>query len=570
MSVGIENAALSYAAQGWKLVRLWGVRAPEVCSCHKGHDCPTPGKHPCDKGWQDTATSDEDTILSWFDTDSPVNVGLLLGPESGVIDVEIDGPEAQDAWNSLGLGEIYTPTYTAGRGPHRLFRWDEQLPAVQVRKPLGIEVRIGNDGKATQSVLPPSRHHTGVDYQWVEGLSPDDVALAPLPDKLLALLWNDDGTGQLRSNIAKSPARELLHRECNEGGRNSTLHRFAVGEGFRCGPNLDDEREQQDLLLKIRAVNSFQCKPPLDDTEVVAIYRSAIAYVRKNRAAGVDEEQAIANATAPAPTRRNTGEALPSQGWQRVFTQIGLSHAPLIPGSDSDPEWGPGEWRLTVVHSDPLEYRLHVPAWTELTADGTGNIPLTVDQFRSAPKTAAAVLAATGTVMLDDEPKKWRRIWDGGYTVRDNTGGQHPSKRVARGVKAKLLDNVTHEHPGASSLRYVTLATWLYDRLSQASQPQEDDIPDPTGRGAWRQDGTLWFAWGKTWEDIERQHRVERGEKIALKRRLLARLGGVADFTHREYRHLGGARKSYVVWSRREFAVLEEMAATERLEPTPE
>ena len=188
MSVGIENAALSYAAQGWKLVRLWGVKAPEVCSCHKSRDCPTPGKHPIDKGWQDTATSDEDTILSWFDTDSPVNIGLLLGPESGVIDVEIDGPEAQDAWNSLGLGEIYTPTYTAGRGPHRLFRWDEQLPAVQVRKPLGIEVRIGNDGKATQSVLPPSRHHTGVDYQWVDGLSPDDVALAPLPDKLLALL----------------------------------------------------------------------------------------------------------------------------------------------------------------------------------------------------------------------------------------------------------------------------------------------------------------------------------------------------------------------------------------------
>jgi hypothetical protein len=35
-----------------------------------------------------------------------------------------------------------------------------------------------------------------------------------------------------------------------------------------------------------------------------------------------------------------------------------------------------------------------------------------------------------------------------------------------------------------------------------------------------------------------------------------------------EYRHLGGARKSYVVWSRREFAVLEELATTDDSPPT--
>jgi hypothetical protein len=564
MSVHIENMALSYAAKGWVLVPLYGVVEPEVCTCWKGKDCGTPGKHPSGgNAWHLSASKDEERILSWFEGSKPVNLGILLGPKSGVIDVELDGPDAIAAWNSLGLGEIYTPTYKAGRGPHRLFRWSEDLPAVQVKKPLGIEVRIGNDGKAAQSVLPPSRHHTGVYYEWLQGLSPDDVELAPLPDKLVSLLWNDDGTGQARS-IARSRSREILHRPVSTGSRNDDLHRFAVSEAFRSGPNLDDEREQQDLLLKIRAVNHISCKPPLDDSEIVNIYRSAIAYARRNRAAGVDERSAIEAAAGSAPTPRNTGAALPSQGWQRVFTEIGLSWAPLIPDSDSDPEWGPGEWQLTVVHSDPLEYRLHVPAWRQHTADGTGNVSLTVDQFRSAAKTAACVLASTGTVMLDDEPKKWKRIWDGGYTVRDNVSSDQPRKRVARGVKAKLLDNVTHEQPGASSLRYVLLATWLYDRLSQASQPSDDDVPDPTGRAAWRQDGTLWFAWGKVWEDIERQHRVNDGERIALKRRLLARLGGDKDFSHREHRHLGGARKSYVVWSRREFAVLEEIAATER------
>ena len=558
MRAGIASLAASYAARGWKLVRLYGVTEPSVCTCIKGADCATPGKHPAGgNGWHLSATSDEEEVLSWFDGDRPVNIGLLLGPKSGVIDVELDGDDAKQAWLDLGLGELWTPTYTAGRGPHRLFRWSEDLPAVAVKKVLGIEVRIGNDGRAAQSVLPPSTHHTGKTYEWVSGMSPDEVDLQPLPEKLLNLLWNDDGTGQRL--ITRAPARAVLSRPVKEGERNNEIYRFACSEGFKCGPNLDDPREQQDLLLKLRAVNALQCKPPMTDDEVVAIYRSAIAYVRKTRVANLDTEVALeAAAKDGPPTPPSPADRTVAKTWQREFTECGLSFTPIDP--DSDPEWGPGEWRLTVVHSDPLEYRLHVPAWRSLTVQGTGNVSLTVDQYCSAPKVARAVLAATGTVMLDAEPGKWKRIWDGGYKVEDAKSSQRPRKRVAIGVKAKLLANVTHEWPGASSLRYVLLATWLYDRLSQASQPTDDDVPDPTGRAAWRQDGTLWFAWGKVWEDIERQHRVNDGERLALKKRLLAHMAGVEDFKHAEYRHLGGARKSYVVWSRREFGVLEHMA----------
>jgi hypothetical protein len=279
--------AATYCRFGWHLVPLYGVVEPEVCTCWKGKDCGTPGKHPSGgEAWHLSATNDEDEVLSWFDNGRPVNVGLLLGPKSGVIDVELDGDDAKAAWDELGLGEIWTPTYRAGRGPHRLFRWQEDLPAVAVRKVMGIEVRIGNGGKAAQSVVPPSTHHTGIRYEWVPGLSPDDVELQTLPERLLNLLWNDDGTGQVRS-VARSPARAMLHKPVASGGRNNELHRFAIAEAFRCGPNLDNEREQQDLLLKIRAVNSVQCKPPLEDSEVVGLYRSAVAYVRKTRAAGL-------------------------------------------------------------------------------------------------------------------------------------------------------------------------------------------------------------------------------------------------------------------------------------------
>ena len=560
MATGIGQLAASYAARGWQIVKLWGCDGPAVCTCWKGKDCATPGKHPVGEQWQLRTTSDEDEVLSWFDGGKPVNIGLLLGPRSGVVDVELDGPEAIKAWNNLGLGEIWTPTYTAGRGPHRLFRWSEELPAVAVRKVLGIEVRIGNGGNAAQSVIPPSTHHTGKVYEWVSGMSPDDVELQPLPERLVNLLWNDDGSGQ-RIGTGRKPARLVLQQPVPSGERNEELRRFAIREAFRSGPDLDNELEQQDLLVKVRMVNTVQCRPPMADDEVVAIFRSAISFVRKTRANGTDQTVAIQQADEQPQEATDAKKVHKAPTAAKVFTEIGLSFAPLVPDSDSDPEWGPGEWKLTVVRSDPLEYRLHVPAWKKWTANGTGNVSLTVDQYRSATKVAAAVLAATGVVMLDDEPARWKRIWDGGYKVQDNKGSQNPKKRTARGVKAKLLDDPLEERPGASSLRYVLLAGWLYDRLAQASQPSDDDIPDPTGRAAWRQDGTLWFAWGKVWEDIERQHRVNEGERLAFKRRLLAHISDeVKDFEHAEFRHLGGTRKSYVVWGKAEFAALDRLA----------
>lgn len=551
----ICNQAISYAERGWKVIQLHGVVEAGVCTCWKGKDCGTPGKHPVDAAWQLTATDDADQIESWFLSDKPVNVGLLLGPASGVIDVELDSDEAKTAWDDLSLGEIYTPTYTSGRGPHRLFRYDAELPLIGVKKPLGIEVRIGAT-TAIQSVLPPSRHHTGGYYQWIPGLSPEDVELAPLPDRLRAMLFNDDGT----RIITREPARALIHRRVEQGERNNELYRFACREAAR-SPSIEDPQEQQDLLTKLRMVNQIQIVPPLPEPEVASIYRSSIAFIRKARAAGMDLTAAVERAEAPEPERTTQVAAPAARSWQRVFTEIGLSHTPENPGWD--PEWGPGEWRLTVVHSDPLEFRLHVPAWTRYTANGTGNISLTVDQYRSATKVAAAALAATGVVMLDDEPGKWKRIWDGGERIAEgrDAEGRPIRSHKSRGVKAKMLDNVAHEWPGASSQRYVMLAGWLYDRLSQASQPNEEDTPDSTGRPSWRKDGTMWFNWSRLWEDVERQHRVADGERLAMKRRLLARMGGEdKDFRHAEFRHAGGSRKSYVVWSPSEFAVLESMA----------
>ena len=575
----VNGAAIAAvgARLGWKLVKLHGVRSAGVCRCSKGSACGTPGKHPIAAGWPALATDDEETVSQWFEDDPDANIGVFLGPKSGLVDIELDGPDAIESWNRLGLGEVWTPTYTAGRGPHRLFRWQEGLPDAQVRKVAGLEFRLGNGGKASQSVIPPSMHYSGKRYQWVDGLGPDDVELAPIPEKLLTLLWNDDPAGGALN--AKRPARLLLREKVSYSpggdgpGRNNELYRFAVREAFRAGPDLEHPTEQGDLLMKIRFMNQFQIDPSLEEPEVTSIYRSAIQFVRKSRAQQQDPAAAMEAASlvelAPEDARAEaieqqdssaTRSSSPAQSCT-VFSESGLVFAPMPGTTDSDPEWWPGEWQLTIVHDDPIYYTLHAPAWKVHTSDGTGNVTLNVDQYRSAAKVAAAILAATGRVMLDKEPKLWSRIWDGGMKVQDQKSSKAPKTRQAVGLKAKLLDNALEEFPGEYSKRYVQLAGFLYDRLCNASPGTDDDVPDSTGRPCWRQDGTLWFAWGRVWEDIEKNQHIREGERVALKRRILAALDGQRDFQEGRYRHTVGLRRRYMVWDRREYAALERIAA---------
>lgn len=555
--MSIEDSA-RMAAAGWWLVELWGVRDSGGCSCPRGMNCPTPGKHPVRKSWQDSATNDEEHVLSWGDSGEPRNVGLLLGPRSGIIDVEYDSDEGKRFADDLRLAEIKTPTYRSARSVHRLFKWGSGLPPAAVRKVRGLEVRIGGGGAAAQSVAPPSKHHSGVVYAWEDGLSPDDVEVQDLPEGLAAMLWNDDEAAD--SGGGRVPARVVLDGPIQEGSRNNEIYRFAVREAFRI-PNMDDATEQADLLLKVSMVNDRNCRPPLDREEVKAIYRQAIAYRRKCDSANVSTERAIEMAAehgmpeeSPPAAGSRTARITPEPA--NNMTRWGLVFA--APRNGGDPEWWPGEWTLTIVHSDPREYRISVPAWRVLTQDGAGAVSLTTSQFENPAKLASAVLERTGKVILNENPEEWRSIWLG--KPARAAGPNRRARPAVRGLMSKLMDNAEEEWPGESSLRYVVLASWLLDRLLQAQPPSDEDTPCPMGRATWRHDGTLWFGWNRTWEDIERQHRLVEGERLSVKRRLCSLFGNVKDFTHSKFRHSSGKTVSYIVWSRRDLALLESLA----------
>ena len=271
------QAALEYARMGWKILVLHAKT-----------------KKPIRLSWADFATDDEATLTDLFEQRPGANIGLLLGERSGIIDIEIDKPEGAATAERL-FPECYTPTYSSRRGKHRLFKWNRELPAVQKIDIEGLEIRIGGADLSTQSVLPPSKHPLGAeyDYRWCDGLSPSEVDVLDVPESVIALLANYHAADAKVSTKNGQPsfARETLKMAIiPEGERNERMFRLACM--FARGMDVSDPTAPGYLLMAVDSENARKCKPPLGDAELKTIVASALNVEKRGQVERVEQTSA--------------------------------------------------------------------------------------------------------------------------------------------------------------------------------------------------------------------------------------------------------------------------------------
>jgi putative DNA primase/helicase len=191
-----RQAATAYATLGWRVVSLHGVlerNGQPICTCSAGENCTSPGKHPRLTNWHNLATIDEEAIAELWKRWPISNIGVRLGPVSGIMDCEYDCEQGRQTAERL-LSPCYTPTYTSARSTHRLFQFPAGLAIPKaVVHTNGLELRFGVEARGSQSVFPPSVHVAGVAYRWLEGLSPGEVQPLPFPDALAELLACETG-----------------------------------------------------------------------------------------------------------------------------------------------------------------------------------------------------------------------------------------------------------------------------------------------------------------------------------------------------------------------------------------
>lgn len=138
--------------------------------------------------WKDIATNNEANLPQVL-PNARAGLAVVLGPSSGILDIELDSEEAQRVWDEIHRvhPEPRTVAYQSRRGTHRWFRWSPELAQLgkTIPKYAGIEVRLGSEEKSVYSVVPPSLHEKGeVWYQWLPGCAPWESGIAPLPPHL--------------------------------------------------------------------------------------------------------------------------------------------------------------------------------------------------------------------------------------------------------------------------------------------------------------------------------------------------------------------------------------------------
>jgi hypothetical protein len=559
------KACALYLSKGMLLVRVHGIWPDGRCTCgRKSHaigksEERSVGKHPVGDDWASHVATTEDDILDWMEDGVPFNVGILLGPAGKMIDNENDSPEAANFRKSLGMDDLETWTFMSGKSIHQITQWDDLLSSCKgTAQPGGLEVRIGAGDTSIQSVLPPSWHRSGVQYRWKPEFSPDDIDIAPTPKRLLSALVNQsDG----RPALDESPAKTMLFGEIPDGKRHRAILRWTWFKIVN-QRNPFDRLQQEILTREVMLLNDQNCKPPGDPKKVRQIISDCYSHYHKRTEAGwrpsdndlkeecVDSEidrieNGSSGAKAPA-----SGSGLELYGLKKVT--VGKVEA-----------YEPGDWSIQMIHADPPEIVLCVPAW-EATACH-GRIQMSFDTFRSAPKMASAIFVATRQYILDGDSGRWQKIWKGHDACKANGFQSVPGLMELLMTRKREEDNI---YVGTSSLRYAQLASYVLQVFRKATQPKSEEKPEPneSGRPCWVTPDKLWFQWGKIWDDIGRTHDVMPGERNRIRSRLLD-IVGEKDFIHERHRFASG-RLEYVVFDAAWIKALESLAAGEDRPPS--
>lgn len=195
------RTALAYAAIGWYVLVAWWVDGG-VCACPQGSRCRRPGKHPLGdlvpNGLRD-ATRDPGVIEMWWTRFPLASPAIALTP-SGLIAFDIDGEKGDfeklaELEARLGpLPDTVRQRSGSGVGEHRMFR----APGFAIRGVLdGITMRGEN-----YLIVEPAGHVTGGRYEFLDGHSPAEIAVAELPVAWReALRRPEPGPSALRADV---------------------------------------------------------------------------------------------------------------------------------------------------------------------------------------------------------------------------------------------------------------------------------------------------------------------------------------------------------------------------------
>jgi putative DNA primase/helicase len=305
----LANGAAWYAANGWKLLPCFGITDGGRCTCNGQHAEPKDvGKHPMIGEWNTRATNDAETVKSWWERNPENNIGVYC-QGSGFIVIDVDprsgGVDSFEQFKEM-LGqelpntpEALTGTYTyqgqTYRGRHIYFKVPEGEQVVGNLKSAGLHgIDIKHNGYV---MVAPSRHGSGVTYDWAEGKAPWQIPMAEAPEFLLQAIRKKgrggSGTslgqgdwswlGDLNYSGDRVDINKMLEEGISEGSRAVDIYKLTCAIANKLGVDSESGRLAVETLM-IR-FNHEKVRPPLElegQGGLLMHVRRAIDFVSNN------------------------------------------------------------------------------------------------------------------------------------------------------------------------------------------------------------------------------------------------------------------------------------------------
>lgn len=341
----LAKAAAFYSSLGWSVLPCHGIVGGR-CTCNRPHGEPKEvGKHPALNEWNIQSTNDIEVITKWWKDNPAYNVGVHCS-KSGFFVIDIDprsgGPESFAKFEELVEGalpptiEAITGIYTSDngkalRGRHIFYRCDDSEGLVGNLSKMGLK---GIDIKHNGYVLTaPSKHFSGVDYEWVPGKEPWNIEIAQAPEELLAALRKrakrsnyslGDGTWDWLESEPTVDVSKIFEEGIDEGSRAVDIYKAACSLANKYGT--DDVSRQMIETMMIR-FNAEKVRPPLElegpGGLLMHVHR-AIDFVAGNPKIGLmspetaewmkKQGKRITEDTQSAQPKAFTGVVAPTQG----------------------------------------------------------------------------------------------------------------------------------------------------------------------------------------------------------------------------------------------------------------
>jgi P4 family phage/plasmid primase-like protien len=282
----LHKAAEWYATHGWKILPCYGIVGGR-CTCGGTHSEPKDvGKHPSIPEWNNRATSDLSVINNWWQQSPENNIGVNC-VTSGFFVIDIDprsgGPDSFDKFEALLEGalpptvEAITGEYSyngrSARGRHLFYKCSSDEALVGNLKKSGLNgIDIKHNGYV---LITPSRHFSGVCYEWAPGKAPWEIEMAEAPEELLNALrkrgrkasgtnlgeaewgWLDD----LDFGGERVDVERLLEEGIDEGSRAVDIYSMTCALANKFPINTEAGRLAVETMM-IR-FNAEKVRPPL-------------------------------------------------------------------------------------------------------------------------------------------------------------------------------------------------------------------------------------------------------------------------------------------------------------------